>query len=85
MEIDHEEWSEYSLRPAPATLLCVFWRGGLDRPRVGYAKDFPADLNAVGLWWKLTGIAKEELAMDEQAAINTYNKLAPWAGFPTIQ
>ncbi len=61
MEVDHEEWTEYSLRGAPAALLCVFWRGGLDRPRVGYAKDFPADLNAAGLWWKLTGIARMEL------------------------
>ena len=35
------------------------WRREI--PSIGYARDFPLDLDTTGLEWKLTGIAHEEL------------------------
>lgn len=56
-----EDWTDYTTIPAPKTLLCQFRRKDRFLNHVGFAKDFLPEFNVVGLEWKLTGIAREQL------------------------
>ena len=70
MNVD-SEWHYCENRSAPENLLCEFWRpavkGREERRWIGYAREFSSEFNIANLRWRLTGIAKEELAkMNEQ-------------------
>ena len=58
-----EDWTDYYFQPPPPTLLCQFRRiderGCLQF--VGFSKDMVPEFKSVGLQWKLTGIAREQL------------------------
>lgn len=68
---DFAIFTDYLTYPAPPSLLCVFWRIDWEetgeKPWVGYARDFSPMMNVAGLRWKLTGIAREELARMSEA------------------
>lgn len=59
---DFADWSSYMSCQAPRDLLCVFRQGEAGQPWVGYARDFSPSMYVAELQWKLTGIAREELA-----------------------
>ena len=70
-DIADAEWQNYEFIPAPEDLLCEFWRPATayteEQQWIGYARDFSDAFNIGNLRWRLTGIAKEELAaMGEQ-------------------
>ena len=69
--VDNSNWHEYAVTVAPGDLLCEFWRPATayteEQQWIGYARDFSDAFNIGNLRWRLTGIAKEELAaMREQ-------------------
>lgn len=52
-------WHDYMNNAPPKGILVLFWREGWDKPLVGYSDRLHPESNVCGLYWKLTGIAKE--------------------------
>ena len=63
-DLRKDGWIDWLGCPPPAKTLIVMQRFGnhaWDGPSVGYREQMSAEANAVGLYWKLTGIAKEAI------------------------
>lgn len=53
-------WTPHLIRTAPSGLLCSFWNEYNRDLWVGYADDLRPEYNVAYLWWKLTGIGREQ-------------------------
>jgi hypothetical protein len=67
MSID-SGWTDYLFKRAPSGILCQFARvetsdngGYMTKPWVGVQDDFRPEYNVAGLYWRLTGIGREQL------------------------
>ena len=52
-------WTSYAYKSAPH-VLCQFWREGWDSTRIFNIADGGPEFNVAGLYWKMTGIGKEQ-------------------------
>lgn len=55
------EWTHSLVRRAPLGILCAFMRESWDKPVICKSSDWRPEVDLNGLYWKLTGIGKEEL------------------------
>jgi hypothetical protein len=60
-------WTHWERKEPPAGVLIQVSRDEWERPWLGIREDVPGEINAVGLFWKLTGIGREQLAQREAA------------------
>lgn len=57
-----EGWTSWD-RQYPPGVLCQFWREGWDKPIVCKRSEFAPETNIVGLYWRLTGIGREQFEL----------------------
>ncbi len=55
------DWTDSLFRRAPRGILCAFMREGWEKPTICKYGDWAPETNLSGLYWKLTGIGREEL------------------------
>lgn len=68
IRLDRESWTEYDFQ-RPPDVLCKFWNSNTYRTFIAKPSDFSPEFNVAGLYWKLTGIGREQLtghAQDQQ-------------------
>jgi hypothetical protein len=54
-----EGWHNWIGDGPPPRKLIRLWREEWETPKVCYPEDIHPEMNVCGLWWQLTGIAKE--------------------------
>lgn len=55
-----EGWREWALEGPPRGVLLQVTRSGWEKVMIAREKDIDPMANAVGLYWKLTGIARQD-------------------------
>lgn len=60
MELLEDGWHSWMYTTPPDKKMIMWTRDGWDSPSVGYRKDVHPEANVNGLYWKLTGIGREE-------------------------
>lgn len=77
--LDLDNWYNYNVLPPPKDILCKFCQtppAGVEYTQtnihewIGYAKEFFPEMNRTNLYWKYTGIGREQLGWSSQEVMD---------------